>query len=432
MCTNILLNAPVTPGKEEPRLHVSARVMELPGYPTSMIYQVPRGQQFPLAPPPLRNPLIWKNTYGFVGIAKTRPEFDVFPIFADGLNEEGMSCGALWLAGAVYPKDEAGAAINLFYSDFVAWVLGNFASVIELEAALDLGRIHVVNPLPSKDDPLYLPLHFIAIDKTGASLVVEFIDGIMRKYGPSYDSAHKNGLGASANGVLTNGPGYDWQRTNLEIYSNLTPTGTKTSTSSVYPFVGSGLVGMPGDSTPPARFVRGAMIQHSLSMLEKNGDGWLPAPWHHTLPGRAHGYADSVQALVNIALQAVQVVMATPYGTLLTPSSAKGAGATKETLHVGDYSDWTVVRDHTHGVLYYVSAFNNIPQSIDLAALDFANDGDAQHFPHFPSIALLPPPPELGWHQDATKSFTPPAYPGSPLTQARQGAEAASRPASRQ
>ncbi|RUL77521.1 hypothetical protein EKH80_06420 [Dyella choica] len=74
-------------------------------------------------------------------------------------------------------------------------------------------------------------------------------------------------------------------------------------------------------------------------------------------------------------------------------------------LQTGDWSNWTVVRDHTHKKLYYVSGFNNIPQSIDLTALDFACKADTHCFPHFPSIAVIPPPAELAWHQDATKSF---------------------------
>ena len=410
MCTNILLNAPLAPGDGDRRLFASARVMELPGFPTSAIYHIPRRQTFPWVKPPLANYHRWENRYGFVAIGKPMPEFRLVPVLADGLNEAGLSCACLWQTGITYPYTDAPTDATLYYSDFVAWALGSFAEVEEIEEALAQGRVQVVGLPPGSINPVDLSLHFIAIDKTGASLVVEFVGGQMQLYGSAYHRRHQEGLAKYANGALTNSPGYDWQCTNLQLYSNLTPVGAETSAHKTYPMVGSGLVGLPGDSTPPARFVRAVMMQFSVGMLPGSGEGWLPAPWHAALPGRPHGYADSVQALVNMALQAVQVVMAIPYGTLLTQGKASGGGGGAGTtaLRVGDWSDWTVVRDHTNRALYYVSGFNNIPQAIDLASLEFESAKVPNNFPNYPSIALLPPPPELAWYQDATKTFRQP------------------------
>src|SRR5579863_1064908 len=179
MCTNILLNGPTIPGKDKPRLYVSARTMELPGYPTTAIYQVPRHQQFPLVRTQIKHPLHWRNSFGFVGFGRTMPEFELFPILADGMNEKGLSCAVLWHAGAEYPQESHGAD-NLNYSDFVSWVLGNFATVHEVEEVLVQRRVHIVGPQASGENPLYMPLHFIAIDQNGECLVVEFVEKVMR------------------------------------------------------------------------------------------------------------------------------------------------------------------------------------------------------------------------------------------------------------
>ena len=63
-------------------------------------------------------------------------------------------------------------------------------------------------------------------------------------------------------GVLTNAPGFEWQLTNLNNYVNLHPGDAsmqKLSGITLQPTGGnSGFLGIPGDATPPSRFVRAA------------------------------------------------------------------------------------------------------------------------------------------------------------------------------
>jgi choloylglycine hydrolase len=99
------------------------------------------------------------------------------------------------------------------------------------------------------------PVHHVVHDASGKSITLEYLDGKLRVF--------DNPLG-----VLTNSPGFDWHMTNLRNYVNLsardvserqfgpvkvTPTG-----------IGSGLLGMPGDMTPPSRFVRAAAFSQAL------------------------------------------------------------------------------------------------------------------------------------------------------------------------
>ena len=73
-------------------------------------------------------------------------------------------------------------------------------------------------------------------------------------------------------GVLTNAPGLDWQLTNLNNYVNLRTGNAPTqelADITLAPFgSGSGMLGLPGDITPPSRFVRAAFYQTSAP--EKN------------------------------------------------------------------------------------------------------------------------------------------------------------------
>ncbi|WP_434046430.1 MULTISPECIES: linear amide C-N hydrolase [Sorangium] len=393
MCTNLLLSVPKVPGDTSPgKVHASARCLELAGALATSIYVVPRSQSFPLVDSPATNPCTWSNSFGFVGVGPEPGSFKEVPCFMDGLNEKGLSAAALWLPGTAYPLS-GGPSNNVWFTDLVAWILGNFATVSDLKANLQAGAINVMGPATPQGPPsngpiqpsedVYLPLHYIATDATGASVVIEFIDGAMNVYD-------------SSDGVLTNAPPYPWQLANLALYPHLDVAGAQTAIVSDGPPVGSGLVGMPGDPMSSSRFVRAATWVKGMNRLPKDGNGWLPAP------GGATGGADPVQTVVNVAMQLVQVVMATPYGTLLAPSaSAPGQ------LSVGDYTMWSLVRDHTHQVLYFTAAFNGILRSINVNAALSENPG--AKFPNLPSIALPPVSDPTRWHEDVTKQLSQPA-----------------------
>ena len=102
-----------------------------------------------------------------------------------------------------------------------------------------------------------LPLHYSITDKTGEYVVLE------------YTVEHGRRLFENAIRVVTNSPNYDWHMTNLRNYAHLSsyPSNEINYTYnqkqfSNKPFLGSGLHGVPGDFTPPSRFIRMvAMVQ---------------------------------------------------------------------------------------------------------------------------------------------------------------------------
>jgi choloylglycine hydrolase len=92
-----------------------------------------------------------------------------------------------------------------------------------------------------------LDLHFAVNDAQGHSAVIEYVDGKM--------SVYDNPLG-----VVTNSPTFDWHQTNLRNYIHLSPNNAAPVVMSGEKLVGfgqgTGMVGLPGDFTPPSRFVR--------------------------------------------------------------------------------------------------------------------------------------------------------------------------------
>ncbi|HEX3873760.1 MAG TPA: linear amide C-N hydrolase [Solirubrobacteraceae bacterium] len=410
MCTTLMLKVPSTTGQPAgPPLYVSSRAMEMPGVIEQNVYVVPKGQEFPLGQVPfLIDPPGWTSTIGFVGIAASGATWEDAPNFNDGINTAGLSVGALWLQpGTKYPL---GGDNPVSYFEFPGWILGQFSTVAELKPAL-LGTnvggsdetppaISVVGPL---DDGVYqnyfVPLHYIVTDATGASIIIEFVDGVIHVHD-------------SDNGVMANAPTYDWQKTNVDNYDHVSLVGGATHATGTAPPLGGSLVGLPGDSLSASRFIRAWYLSQGFGQLPPDGTGWLPAPGGET-PGEGDppGFADPEQTAVVVALQLVQICMGTPYGMLLEAapkSTSDQAGATpaaKDPPTVGDYTMWTSVRDHSNLAYYFMSAFSGILTKVDLTEIDFDS---APTYPNCNALQVLPQP-GVAWCVDATTDLKPAA-----------------------
>ncbi|MBS7293240.1 MAG: linear amide C-N hydrolase, partial [Bacteroidales bacterium] len=78
-------------------------------------------------------------------------------------------------------------------------------------------------------------------------------------------------------------PSFDWQLTNLNNYVNLLPGRTEPHTlgnMSLSSFGGgSAMLGLPGDFTPPSRFVRAAFFQNTAPQ-KPNAEGSVFTAFH--------------------------------------------------------------------------------------------------------------------------------------------------------
>ena len=229
---------------------IAGRTMEWAFEMKWAMISLPKGSSLSLTAPPSTNLPAQKVTskYAVVGVKS-----DLIPIDAllEGQNEAGLGMSANFLPGfteyqSVSPQDKNYVSIL----GFGAWVLGQFGTVDEVRKALPGIKVWADASLPSPVPPT---LHFVFTDRSGASIVLEFVKGEQRLY----DNVAR---------VLTNAPTYDWHLTNLRNYLNLSnqgPAPIRVAEGNVTVLgQGGGLVGIPGDYTPPSRFVRAAYLRH--------------------------------------------------------------------------------------------------------------------------------------------------------------------------
>lgn len=223
---------------------VVARTIEWGGSDLSSRYViVPRGYtQQSYVPGGRKDGLVFSALYGYVGLSVEQEEF-----VAEGINEEGLSAGLFYFPkyGAYESYEEAYRKESLSDLQLVSYILGTCSRVDEVPLAVETVRVVGVDPRAST-------AHWRFADASGRQIVLEIINGEAVFY--------ENPLG-----VLTNSPSFDWQMTNLNNYVNLYPgaaASKKVGNVSVAPFgAGSGMLGLPGDVTPPSRFVRAAFFQ---------------------------------------------------------------------------------------------------------------------------------------------------------------------------
>lgn len=224
----------------------------------------PRGKVFRAQTPDGLNGMTWKGKFGLVSVSG----YDQ-PHGPDAMNEKGLYVGVYYFPGyadyAAYDKKQADRSMSV--GDFMQWLLSSFETVEEVRRNLD--KVLVVDV----KDPLFggapLPFHWKIADPTGTSIVVEIVDGGEIKV---YDTFK---------GVITNSPTYDRHLTNLRNYLNLSTQPAAPliiDGESVAPFGGgSGLVGLPGDFTPPSRFVRAAVLTATARPLPTSVDAVFEA-----------------------------------------------------------------------------------------------------------------------------------------------------------
>lgn len=311
-CTGITLHS-------EANEYVTARSIEWGASNLStQLVVVPRGQtiQSQTAQGPAMQ---YKNALGYVGLSIEDKNFVV-----EGLNEKGLSAGLFFFPGyGLYPDYNAQMK-NKTLSDmeFVAWVLGTFDSVES--ARQSIASIRVAERFKGAGT-----VHYRIADKSGAQIVVEIVEGEMRIF--------DNPLG-----VLTNSPGFEWHMTNLNNFINL-------KTGSVNPVqwadvtlrspgMGSGLLGMPGDITPPSRFVRAAMMATSAPTLNS---------------------ADETVLYSFKILNAFEIPIGLELDGKSNPTGLLSA------------TQWTSASDMSNGKLYYKTMNNARIRCVDLKTIDF-------------------------------------------------------------
>ncbi|MBL7224606.1 MAG: choloylglycine hydrolase family protein [Desulfobacteraceae bacterium] len=221
----------------------------------SEIIIIPRGKKYTGTAGKGLPGLKWAAKYGIAGMNILHLDNAIL----DGVNEKGLYGGAFFFPGfAEYRKitnDEADRAMAPW--EFLTWVLTSFASVDE--ARKEIPQIMLVNS-KFPPAPIDVTVHYILVDHTGKSIVIEPIGGKLK-------------ISDNPLGIITNAPDFEWHILNLNNYVKISPYNAEPEVVdgvTIKPFgQGSGLIGLPGDYTPPSRFVR-AFVLSKASLPAQN------------------------------------------------------------------------------------------------------------------------------------------------------------------
>jgi choloylglycine hydrolase len=243
---------------------VHARTMEFANDIQSDVIMVPRGCARVGTTPDGREGLKWKAKYASVGANGVG-----LPVLFDGLNEKGLAAGTFYFptSAGYMPYTAADASKTIAQWEVGSWILENFASVEEVKA--NIGNI-VVPAVVFGGWGFAPEAHYIVHDASGKSIVIEYVGGKL--------NIHDNPLG-----VFTNSPAFDWHMTNLRNYVNFSMTNAPPvqlgSVKLLPTGQGSGMLGLPGDFTPPSRFVRAVAFSQSV-LKPKTGDDAVLEAFH--------------------------------------------------------------------------------------------------------------------------------------------------------
>ena len=297
--------------------YVQARTIEWAyGALKSEYVIIPRGEALQSYTPTGMNGMKFKARYGVVGLTVVEREF-----IAEGINEAGLSAGLFFFPryGSYESYESVDNPRTLADLQVVQWMLTQCATIDEVKEAVKHVRIVALEKTAV--------VHWRIGDPSGRQVVMEIVDGNINFY--------ENEVG-----VITNAPGYNWQVTNLENYVNLRPGSAQSyqlGGVTLEPNGGStAMHGLPGDFTPPSRFVRAAFFRN-------------------TAPQRATGLDTVLEAFHLLNNFDVPIAIENPAEHNL-PSATQ----------------WTSAIDLSSRTVYYKTAYNSTIRSISLDNIDFA------------------------------------------------------------
>ncbi len=206
--------------------------------------------------------LAWTTKYAVAGANGLG-----LPIVVDGVNEAGLAGGLLYLPNVAVYQDvaPADAKTSIASYELLLYTLTNFSTVAEARAGIEKIKVNRSSQATFK---MPVPVHMTLHDATGASIVVEYVDGVLH--------IHDN-----PTSVMTNAPTFDWQLTNLNNYLGLSVNDPAPRNIGgielAPPSTGTGMLGLPGDMSSPSRFVRAFVYAHTAPVAKTSDEAVLTA-----------------------------------------------------------------------------------------------------------------------------------------------------------
>ncbi len=348
MCTKIMV-------KDKSGNVVSMRTMEAAINLEYGMKIIPRNFKKPMTQNPNITDLGTYNTkYAVLGAIDFHGLYGSKTSFHELINEKGMSVSGNAFRGVCkYPlKDPS----EFVYGDFDGEELINYIG--SMFSTLDEVKNFIENDFKDRifmDTRLeFNTVHLFVSDKEGNSVVIESTNKEFKVI--------DNPLN-----VMTNSPDLHSQMLNLTNYMYLSPYQAPNKNEFLYTggidfeniSSGTGANGLPGNSYSISRFVRAAFYQRT-AVLDDNINNTMRTMW---------GIANNFDI---------------PFGSnreKVNPVHAKTAGenvwlwSDKENAEVVDQSVFTMVQDHTNGIVQYKDWQNNSIREINMHDYDL----DADH-----------------------------------------------------
>jgi choloylglycine hydrolase len=314
---------------------VYGRTMEWGSFDlNSQVVIYPRGYKFTAHTPDKKPGLAWQGPYGFVGLDGLNAE-----VTLDGMNEKGLAVGGFYHPGfAEYQKyDPEKAGESMGPGDVIAYLLSTCATVDEARAAI--AKVYVT-PVIAPPIGIPPPAHFIVTEPGGKAIVIEYLKDALVIFDAPL-------------GIITNAPTYDWHEINLRNYLNLSAVALPSKKIEEMNFAplggGSGMIGLPGDFTPPSRFVR-AVAFSKTARPTPTGD-------------------ETVYELFRILDN---------FNVPLGAAEGEGEAATK---CMRSSTIWTTAWNTRNRALYYHTQNNRRVRKVDFGKIDFSSGREKVRFP---------------------------------------------------
>lgn len=211
-----------------------------------------------------------RGPFGYVGMSS-------HSFVADGMNEKGLiiSVQTLYRSDYQHCNPLSKEYTTIWSAMLPNWILATFSTVAEVKDAINSGKYCIYNPVPGRS----ANTHWSIADAEGNSIVLEYERGQPKIYNNYV-------------GVMTNDPFYPWQVENINTYISITSKDASQSdlqmkigdqlagTNEVPKVMGHGFntFGLPGDPSPPSRFVKmffERQIALTNSPPKKKVEDWL-------------------------------------------------------------------------------------------------------------------------------------------------------------
>ena len=242
----------------------SAKTMEYAvPMPFEMSY-VPAGTKVVSVAPGKKPGLSFETKYPVLGVSADVGVGNGINMMVESANNQGLSISTNELPGSQSPAGAGSdAAKALATTDLGLYLLGKFQSVAEVKEALQGSAVSVWVPKIPLVGNIEAPFHYILFDKTGAGIVIEFLDGKM--------NVHDNPVG-----VVTNAPEFPWHLKNLNNYAQLTNVDKNSGQFGQLrvgaPDSGNTLASVPSSQISAGRFVKAAFYTQFVRKADSPED----------------------------------------------------------------------------------------------------------------------------------------------------------------